>query len=110
MSFFNKIFFYLHNQLVRANTLYGSKKNILEHYDIGNDFYQSWLDPTMTYSSAIRASDKDSLMEAQLYKYQRIINKINLQNKNTLEIGCGWGGFAEEAIITGARITGINNI
>ena len=106
-SFFNKIFFYLHNQLVRANTLYGSKKNILEHYDIGNDFYQSWLDPTMTYSSAIKTSDKDSLMDAQLQKYQRIINKINVQNKDILEIGCGWGGFAEEAVVTGARVTGL---
>jgi cyclopropane-fatty-acyl-phospholipid synthase len=106
-SYFNKIIFYLHNKLVRANTLYGSKRNILEHYDIGNDFYQSWLDPTMTYSSAIRSSETDSLMDAQLNKYQRIINKINVQNNKILEIGCGWGGFAEEAAAAGAHVTGL---
>ena len=106
-SFLNKLRFYLHHQLVRANTLYGSKKNIVEHYDIGNDFYQSWLDPTMTYSSAIRGNSNDSLMDAQIYKYQRIINNIDIKDRNVLEIGCGWGGFAEEAANVGASVTGL---
>jgi len=106
-SFFNKLCFYLHHQLVRANTLYGSKKNILEHYDIGNDFYESWLDPTMTYSSAIRKSSTDTLIEAQVNKYQRIIKNIDIKNKKVLEIGCGWGGFAQEASKVGAQLTGL---
>ena len=61
----------------------------------------------MTYSSAIRNNEQDSLHQAQLNKYHRIINKLDLQGKNTLEIGCGWGGFAHEASNFGADVTGI---
>jgi cyclopropane-fatty-acyl-phospholipid synthase len=106
-NLFNRLIFYFYNQFVRLNTKYGSKKNILEHYDIGNDFYSLWLDETMTYSSAIRNNPEDSLKECQLSKYNRIIDKLDLANKQVLEIGCGWGGFAEVAAKTGAKVNGI---
>jgi cyclopropane-fatty-acyl-phospholipid synthase len=81
--------------LFNKNTLNGSKKNISFHYDISNEFYQIWLDPSMTYSSAI-FDQKTDLNLAQKNKYQRILNNLN-SGKNILEIGCGWGGFMEEA-------------
>lgn len=77
------------------NTKRGSKKNIKAHYDLGNDFYQLWLDETMTYSSALFNGDEISLAEAQRQKYQNILEKLS--GTSVLEIGCGWGGFAEMA-------------
>ncbi len=73
-----------------------SKKNISKHYDLGNDFFSLWLDPSLTYSSAIFEKQKDDLFSAQLNKYKKLTELIkpNLGNK-ILEIGCGWGGFAE---------------
>jgi cyclopropane-fatty-acyl-phospholipid synthase len=106
-SIINKLLFYFYNKLIRINTKYGSKKNILAHYDIGNDFYKLWLDPTMTYSSGIRVSNDDSLEQAQINKYDRIIQRLDIKNKSLLEIGCGWGGFANRAKDFGANITGI---
>jgi cyclopropane-fatty-acyl-phospholipid synthase len=106
-NIFNRVIFYFYNQFVRLNTKYGSKKNILEHYDIGNDFYSLWLDETMTYSSAIRNNAKDSLKECQLSKYNRIINKLDLSNQRVLEIGCGWGGFADVAAKAGVELSAI---
>jgi cyclopropane-fatty-acyl-phospholipid synthase len=106
-SFLNNMIFYFYDQFLRLNTKYGSKKNIVKHYDIGNDFYKLWLDPTMTYSSALRKNDNENLQEAQINKYQRIIDNLDIKNKSVLEIGCGWGGFANEAIKSGADITGI---
>lgn len=106
-NFFNKIILHFYNKFIRLNTKYGSKKNILDHYDIGNDFYKLWLDPSMTYSSALRKNHFDSLEQAQGNKYQRIIDKLSLNGKNILEIGCGWGGFAEQALEAGAKVTGI---
>ncbi len=93
----------------RANTKKGSKRNILAHYDLGNDFYAAWLDPTMTYSSAIFTAPDQSLMEAQLEKYRAIARSVNLKaGDHVLEIGCGWGGFAEVAAKEfGARVTSI---
>lgn len=82
------------------NTLQGSKKNIHAHYDLGNDFYALWLDPTMTYSSAIFGSENEALEDAQTRKYDRIINRLN-PSGSLLEIGCGWGGFAERALQKG---------
>jgi len=79
----------------KKNTKSGSKKNIHAHYDLGNDFYQLWLDSTMTYSSALFLKDKENLSDAQNNKYDRIIDRIGNGNKEILEIGCGWGGFAE---------------
>lgn len=86
------------NQLLhyaRSNSIRQSKKNIQAHYDIGNSFYQEWLDETMTYSSAFFTSTDQSLKSAQEEKYQRLITKLGIQEHHkVLEIGCGWGGFA----------------
>ncbi|TNF69751.1 MAG: class I SAM-dependent methyltransferase [Gammaproteobacteria bacterium] len=82
--------------LAKRNTIKGSRKNIYQHYDLGNQFYQLWLDETMTYSSAIFKSDRDTLAEAQKNKYDRILERIP-SSGNLLEIGCGWGGFLEQS-------------
>lgn len=79
------------------NTLQGSKRNIHAHYDLGNEFYTLWLDPSMTYSSAIFADESEDLICAQYRKYDRIIERLG-DCGNLLEIGCGWGGFAERAL------------
>ena len=80
----------------RANSLAGSRKNIAEHYDLGNDFYSLWLDPSMTYSSAIFARDDMSLEQAQKEKYHRIAAMAGVKpGSRVLEIGCGWGGMAK---------------
>lgn len=89
-----------------ANTKKGSKRNIRAHYDVGNDFYQLWLDPSMTYSSALYTSENDTLVQAQTAKYARILDAIPTA-KNILEIGCGWGGFMEEAAKRGMRVKGL---
>ncbi len=84
----------------RTNTLRGSRKNIQAHYDLGNDFYQLWLDPSMTYSSALYRQGDESLTEAQHNKYDRIIECLGTSGR-TLEVGCGWGGYAERALQRG---------
>ena len=90
------------------NSLSGSKKNIHAHYDLGNDFYESWLDETMTYSSGFFERNSDSLKEAQNRKYKLILDTLNLpKNSSILEIGCGWGGFLEYASSVGYKIKGI---
>ena len=91
---------------LRPNTREGSRRNIHAHYDIGNDFYQRWLDPSFTYSSAVFHGDYSiSLEQAQANKYQRIIDELKLKaGDHVLEIGCGWGGFAEHAGKQGIRI------
>ncbi|GLQ09929.1 cyclopropane-fatty-acyl-phospholipid synthase [Devosia yakushimensis] len=95
-GFFRRAAGDLHYHLSRRNTLEGSKKNIAEHYDLGNDFYGMWLDPSMTYSSAVFTSGDQSLEEAQLAKYQRVADMAGItEGSSVLEIGCGWGGFAE---------------
>jgi cyclopropane-fatty-acyl-phospholipid synthase len=81
----------------KRNTVNGSRKNIHAHYDLGNDFYSLWLDPSMTYSSAIFDAQDDCLTEAQHRKYDRILDRLKPSGA-LLEIGCGWGGFAERAI------------
>lgn len=86
--------------LFTRNTLKGSKKNIHAHYDLGNDFYRLWLDPSMTYSSAIFGEDSENLTSAQYRKYDRIMERLN-PSGTLLEIGCGWGGFAERAMTKG---------
>ena len=93
----------------RSNTKRGAKRNIAAHYDLGNDFYQQWLDPTMTYSSAYYLTDDQTLDQAQTEKYRRIGEMLNLQpDHNVLEVGFGWGGFAEFAAKEyGCKITGL---
>jgi cyclopropane-fatty-acyl-phospholipid synthase len=95
--------------LSRANTIDGSKENISEHYDLGNDFYAEWLDPTMTYSSAVFSSDDQPLEEAQRAKYRAVADAAGVKpGESVLEIGCGWGGFAETvAREYGASVYGI---
>ena len=81
--------------MLRRNSKLGSAKNIAHHYDIGNSFYEAWLDPTMTYSSAVFDSESDDLTTAQLNKYKRLSDLANIQpGDKVLEIACGWGGFA----------------
>lgn len=87
--------------LFKLNTLKGSKKNIHAHYDLGNDFYELWLDPSMTYSSGIFNGNQDSLEQAQYNKYDRILQQLTHKSGRLLEIGCGWGGFAERGIQKG---------
>ena len=78
------------------NTKSRSKENIAKHYDLGNEFFSLWLDKTLTYSSAIFEKKNQDLSEAQNNKYQKLINLIKPKNGDkVLEIGCGWGGFAE---------------
>jgi len=95
--------------LLRPNTKKGSKKNIAYHYDLGNDFYAEWLDPSMTYSSAVFADGDDDLSRGQSAKYRALAEQMRLEQGHTvLEIGCGWGGFAELAARDfGARVTAI---
>ena len=92
----------------RDNTREGSRDNISAHYDLGNDFYQLWLDDTMTYSSAVFDSKTNSLEAAQRLKYQMVIEAAEIRKgSKVLEVGCGWGGFAEEAAKQGATVEGI---
>ena len=93
----------------RKNTIEGSRKNISEHYDLGNDFYKLFLDETMTYSSAIFKSPDTELAIAQYEKYDRLCRQINLlPTDHLLEIGSGWGGFATHAARHyGCRVTTI---
>ena len=94
---------------LRANTPMGSRRNIGEHYDLSNDFFQTFLDPTMLYSCGLYRGESDTCEDAQRRKLQSIIDKAHIESTDhVLEIGCGWGGFAMEAVKqTGCRITGI---
>jgi len=84
--------------LLRYNSIKTSQQNIHEHYDLGNDFYKLFLDETMTYSCGYFGSEKISLKEAQIAKYELLCQKLKISEQdNVLEIGCGWGGFAEYA-------------
>jgi cyclopropane-fatty-acyl-phospholipid synthase len=93
----------------RDNSREGSKRNIHAHYDLGNNFYRLWLDPTMTYSSALYDGQNAKPLDvAQTDKYDRILAQLGAkQGDSILEIGCGWGGFAEAAARRGMRVTGI---
>ena len=96
--------------LLRTNSKKQARKNIEAHYDLGNNFYSVWLDSTLTYSSAIfNGNLSGDLAEAQIAKYERILAEINPPvGGHILEIGCGWGGFAEYAAKSrGVRVTGI---
>lgn len=94
---------------LNRNDKAGSKRNIMAHYDLGNDFYKLWLDPGMSYSAALyREGDDGSLAAAQDAKYQRILDRLKARpGQRVLEIGCGWGGFAELAVAGGLQVTGL---
>ena len=90
-----KILNFIKNRFIK-NTKNRSKENISKHYDLGNEFFSLWLDKTLTYSSAIFDDQNKDLSDAQNNKYQKLINLIQPNNGDrVLEIGCGWGGFAE---------------
>ncbi len=107
VRWFNRLWHRLH-----TNTRRQSRRNISYHYDLGNAFYSTWLDPTMTYSSALFAEPADAnetLAAAQARKYAHLGALIELgKDQDVLEIGCGWGGFAEHAAQLGARVHGIS--
>lgn len=95
--------------LLNRNSKAGSRRNIHAHYDLGNPFYAVWLDPSMTYSSALFGNEPArSLQDAQTAKYRRILDQLALPpGARVLEIGCGWGGFAELAARDGLHVTGL---
>ncbi len=94
---------------MNENTRKGSRRNISAHYDLGNAFYREWLDPTMTYSSALYQTGANDLQSAQTAKYRALAEAIGLKPEHhVLEIGCGWGGFAEFAAAEiGCKVTGL---
>lgn len=93
---------------LRDNAPRKARQNIAAHYDLGNDFYAAWLDPTMTYSSARFANDGDSLEEGQLNKIRALLDRLELKpGQRLLEIGCGWGTLAIEAAKRGASVVGL---
>jgi len=99
----------LSHWVLKDNSRAGSRRNILSHYDVGNSFYRLWLDPSMTYSAGLFEDDLSrELEQAQEAKYDRILDQIEAQAGQTiLEVGCGWGGFAERAARRGIKVVGI---
>lgn len=104
LKLFNRV---LH--LLRPNSLTNSRRNISEHYDLGNEFYKLWLDKTMTYSAAKFSSADQTLEDAQRAKYDALCQKLQLTaSDHVLEIGCGWGGFSIHAASNyGCRVTAV---
>ena len=103
-SFFDKLWHKL-----RDNHRDGAKDNIAAHYDLGNNFYRLWLDDTMSYSSAVFDGKVNSLEAAQDLKYRKVMEAAEVkEGSKVLEIGCGWGGFAEMAAKAGAKLRGIS--
>jgi cyclopropane-fatty-acyl-phospholipid synthase len=94
---------------LRGNSRRQARKNIAYHYDLGNEFYRLWLDESMTYSSALFRSGQESLEKAQEQKYEALVDSLGLKpGDHVLEIGCGWGGFAEYAAAKrGLKVTGL---
>ncbi|MGA7115694.1 MAG: cyclopropane-fatty-acyl-phospholipid synthase family protein [Hyphomicrobium sp.] len=106
-SFLHRIRSVVLEWVFRRNSVKGSQRNIMAHYDVGNDFYSRWLDPTMTYSSAIFGQTGSDLETAQKAKYARILERIGGNRGSVLEIGCGWGGFTEAAVQQGHDVTAL---
>ena len=104
VRFYEKLRFWL-----QSNSKRQARKNISHHYDLGNDFYGLWLDETMTYSSALFTSGQESLEAAQIAKYASMVDQMGVkEGDHVLEIGCGWGGFAEYAAKErGLKVTGL---
>jgi len=94
---------------LQSNSKRQAAKNISYHYDLGNEFYRLWLDDTMTYSSAYFKTGQESLEKAQIQKYESMVDQMGAKpGDHVLEIGCGWGGFAEYAAKErGLRVTGL---
>ena len=93
VQFYERLRFWM-----QGNSKGQARKNISYHYDLGNDFYGLWLDKTMTYSSALFETGQESLEEAQTAKYASMVDQMGVNaGDHVLEIGCGWGGFAEYA-------------
>ena len=107
-SWFGSIFYRVKHWL-RDNSKSGSRKNIHAHYDLGNAFYSLWLDPSMSYSSAwFSEGEKQALGDAQRAKISRILSSLETKpGDHILEIGCGWGGVMEEALLSNRSITGL---
>ena len=105
---FSTVWHWLRHSL-RRNNRAGSRRNIHAHYDLGNDFYALWLDKSFTYSSALfDATGSQTLEQAQQAKYARIVAALQLRpGMRVLEVGCGWGGFAEHAGALGIEVHGI---
>jgi cyclopropane-fatty-acyl-phospholipid synthase len=94
--------------LLKANTMAGSRRNIAFHYDLGNAFYRSWLDDSMTYSSALYEREGETLEEARDAALNRIVDLLELHgDERILEIGCGWGALAAKLARQGAHVTGV---
>lgn len=104
LKFFNRL-----RHKLRPNSIRNSRKNIAEHYDLGNEFYRLWLDESMTYSAARFTHEGQSLEDAQAAKYDALCKKLHLQpGDHVLEIGCGWGGFScHAAKHYGCRVTAL---
>ena len=94
---------------LKGNTRTQARRNIAYHYDLGNEFYKLWLDDSMTYSSALFRTGQESLERAQELKYAQLVDSLGVQpGDHVLEIGCGWGGFAEYAAgQRGLQVTGL---
>ncbi len=93
---------------LRPNTPTGSRRNIAAHYDLGNDFYELWLDETMTYSSALFAGPEQGLAAAQRHKHAETLRQLGARpGEHLLEIGCGWGSLARAAAEAGVHVTGV---
>lgn len=105
-NFWNGLKMRMVDRVLRANSRRGSARNIRAHYDVGNEFYQLWLDPGMTYSSALFVPEDNDLTRGQNRKYDRILDRLT-DSERVLEIGCGWGGFAERAADAGRHVTGL---
>lgn len=103
---FHKAKFRLVDTVMRANSRRGSRKNIRSHYDVGNEFYALWLDDGMTYSSGLFSEGDTDLARAQTRKNDRALSRLG-DGGRVLEIGCGWGGFAEHASQEGRDVTGV---
>jgi cyclopropane-fatty-acyl-phospholipid synthase len=106
-NFLQRLGFVLQDRILRRNSISGSSRNIQSHYDVGNEFYRLWLDDSMTYSSALFDRSDLDLTTAQQHKYNRILDKFPGGRASVLEIGCGWGGFAQAAAGRSHDVTGL---
>ncbi len=105
-NLWNRALFRAVDHFSRSNSARGASRNIRAHYEVGNEFFGEWLDPGLTYSSALFAEGDDDLGRAQDRKHDRVLDRIT-GSERVLELGCGWGGFAERAASRGHALTGV---